>query len=59
VQDWLQRFRGDKVILNYLDKLKEIEKEVFDEENPRIEHLICENIPEGLNEETYIKVYRK
>ena len=42
-----------------LNKIKDLEKEVFDFENPRIEHLVSKDKPAGLNEDTYIQVYRK
>ena len=42
-----------------MNKLEQIDAEVFDRENPRVEHLICKDIPDGLTEEMYIKIYRK
>ena len=59
MEDWLQRFKEDPVILGYMNKLAKIDEEVFDLENPKLDHLVCENIPEGLTEEMYIKIFRK
>jgi hypothetical protein len=28
-------------------------------ENPKIPHIICADIPEGMDEEMYVRVYRK
>jgi hypothetical protein len=55
----MSKFPNDPVINGYLNKIKDIEKEVFDFENPRIEHLVSKDKPAGLNEDTYIQVYRK
>jgi hypothetical protein len=41
VQDWLQRVGKDAIIDAEFEKLRQIEKEVFDEKNARIEHIIC------------------
>jgi hypothetical protein len=32
---------------------------VFEQDTPRIDHIKCENMPKGLNEDLYIFIYRK
>ena len=54
VQEWLERFKDDAEIKALFDKLKSLNETVFDFDNPRMEHIKCENMPEGLNEETYL-----
>ena len=41
------------------DKLGELYKQVFNLENPTIEHIKCKDMPEGMNSISYIDVYRK
>lgn len=59
VQEWLERFKDDAEIKALFDKLKSLNETVFDFDNPRMEHIKCENMPEGLNEETYLQIFRK
>ena len=59
VQDWLAKFKNDSVIQAYFERLKKIGESVFDEKNQRIEHIKCNNMPIGMNEDSYIDVYKK
>ena len=68
MNEWMKKFANDTEISNTLQKLQQLEKEVFDKENPRIEHLVCPNLPERtgedgnpeqLNGDTYIVIWRK
>ena len=45
--------------MKQLSMLEQIEKEVFDTKKMTIPYLKSDNIPEGLNEETYILIQKK
>jgi hypothetical protein len=55
----MKKYGDDIEVKKHLNGLQEIEKTVFDEKNPSIPHIVCDDIPEGLDEEMYLKVYRK
>lgn len=59
VAEWLNRFKGDKEIQAEFDLLKKIADLVFDPKEGTIMHIPCKDMPEGLNEDSYILVYRK
>lgn len=40
-------------------KLEDIERQVFDIENPRVPHIVCKDVPEKLTQDSYVTVYRK
>jgi len=42
-----------------LARLKEIGEQVLKPEDQSIEHIKCADMPEGLDEDTYILVFRK
>jgi hypothetical protein len=58
VLEWIEHFKNDTELLEIMEKLKQVGETVFSND-PEIEHFSCEYLPEGLNEETYIKIYRK
>lgn len=59
VVDWRAKYQNDSVIKQELEKIASLYEEVFDRQNPRIEHLVCKDLPETLTEEMYLKIYRK
>lgn len=42
-----------------METLRKICDTVFNLENPKLEHIKIENMPEGLNEDSLILIYRK
>ena len=58
-QDWLQRYIDDPVIKKYFDRLNEIEATVFNQTEQSIAYIPCDNLPDGLDEDKYILIYRK
>ena len=61
VINWLSANQNDPHILAKYNKLKEIHNMIFGSESGdgNIEHLTCTMMPKGMDEDTYIKVYRK
>ena len=56
---WLDKYQDDAVIKEIFDRLNNIGKSVFNYEKQSIEHFKCKNMPAGLNEDTYVLVFRK
>jgi len=42
-----------------LAQLERIHGTVFDKEDGEIEHIVCKDMPKGLDEDSYILIYRK
>lgn len=55
----MKQFGDDPEIKDKMNKLQEIHDQVFDKNNGRIEHIPCKDMPEGLDEDSYILIYRK
>ena len=53
------QIKNEQSIFTLNNKLTQQEKMVFDIQNPRIEHIKCENAPYGLTEINYVLIYRK
>lgn len=58
VADLMAKHGKDPEISSLFERLQELESLVFNE-NPKIPHIKCADIPEGLDEEMYVQVYRK
>ena len=52
-------FKDDPEIKDKLEKLKEIHDTVFDQKDAKIDHIKCKDMPEGLDEDSYILIYKK
>jgi hypothetical protein len=59
VLKWLEKYSKDPEVCKYLDKLKSIGDSVLSHSDQSIEHVRCPNIPSGLDEDTYILIFRK
>jgi hypothetical protein len=64
VQEWMAKFPNDESIKMKLEKIANMEKTVFDQADPRIEHIKCRHPPkndkgEEINAEAYIVIWRK
>ena len=59
VTEWLAKHKDDSVIMAEFDMLNKMEELVFDPKEGTIMHIPCEQMPENLNEDTYILIYRK
>lgn len=55
----MSKFKDDPEIKDKMEQLEKIHGQVFDKNNGRIDHLPCKDIPEGLNEDSYILIYKK
>ena len=58
LEEWMGKYKDDSIIKAEFDLLKKIGEMVFDAKEGTIMHIPCE-MPEGLNEDSYILVYRK
>jgi 5'-3' exonuclease len=56
---WIEKYSDDAVVKESLDRLKRIGEGVMNKECQQMEHVKCGNMPEGLDEDTYILVFRK
>ena len=59
VHKWLEKYQGDKEVEAVLARLKAIGEQVLKPKDQSIEHIKCADVPEGLDEDTYILVFRK
>jgi hypothetical protein len=57
LEEWMAKHQNDSVIKGEFDLLKKLGDMVFAKEGT-IMHIPC-TMPEGLNEDSYILVYRK
>ena len=55
----LREFEDDEEIKDKMDQIEKVYKQVFDKKNGGICHLPCKEMPEGLNEETYLLIHKK
>ena len=57
----MAKFASDPEIKDKLAKLQEIHDSVFEvgKNNGKIEHIPCKDMPEGLDEDSYILIYKK
>jgi hypothetical protein len=55
----LKLYKDDPEIKDKLAELERIHDSVFNKDDGKIVHLPCKNMPEGLDEDSYILVYRK
>ena len=56
---WLEKYTGDKEIDAIFQHLKKIGEDVFNKKCSSIEHFVCKDIPQGMDEDAYILVFRK
>ena len=59
VQHWFEKYAGDKEVEAVLTNLKKISDDVFCKKGSTIQHIICKNKPNGMDEDSYILVFRK
>lgn len=62
LMEWIAEVSKDSKNVHIRGSFKHMEllrAKVFDAQNPTIEHIQCKNMPEGLDEDTYILIYRK
>jgi hypothetical protein len=59
VEDWLSSHQNDPIIKGYFEKLENLEHSVFNQNEQKIEYIPCKDMPQGLNEDMYILIYRK
>ena len=59
MKEWLDKYEQDTELKEIFAKINQIGDMVFDENYPRIEHIICKDKPEGIDEDKYILIYRK
>ena len=52
-------YKDDPEIKDKLAMLEKIHDTVFDKDDGKIDHIVCKDMPEGLDEDTYILLYRK
>jgi hypothetical protein len=58
LEEWMNKHKNDSVIKGEFELLKKFGDMVFDSKQGTCLHIPCE-MPEGLNEDSYILVYRK
>ena len=59
MQEWLGKNKDDPYVKKVFEKLQVLYDKVFNFTNPTIDHVVCENMPEGMDQISYIDVYRK
>ena len=59
MKEWLDKYEGDREIMQIFAKINQIGDCVFDKNCHRIDHIKCEDGLEGIDEDKYILVYRK
>ena len=59
VDKLLQLYKDDPEIKDKLAELESIHDSVFNKDDGKIVHIPCKSMPEGLDEDSYILVYRK
>ena len=55
----MDAYKNDPEIKDKISQLEKIHNQVFAKNDASIDHIQCKDMPEGLDEDSYILVYKK